>query len=277
MFKLDQESNSIGRRLVRAAALVLVLSVLALPAGAARLFTVDFDGDNMNDLDGSDDLQFSFAAGGGQVDGFVRAVNITGVNRAALTNEIAFYQDFLGNFPGGADFDQMDTLIFDVVLSGTSVAVDDIGVAVSTDPLYLNPDGAGYLNACTPGIPLGCRDNVPVGQLPDDVRNVAATPPSFPFPGFPGAAGFSYGFISNSLGDNLNAGETTIRLFVSWADPAGDPSSPLNQLDQKAKFTIRSGAFVQDFETDIVPEPGTALMVGLGLAMLAGARKRQRR
>lgn len=255
---------------------LLMALVFAGPAGAARLFTVDFNGNDINDLDGSDDVPINFTGSSGVVDGFIRAVNITNVGRAALSADITNYTDFSGSYPNGVGFGPgqfnftiMDTLIFDVVLNAGSAPIDEIGVAVTSDPLFLDPTGAGFLDECDPGIPLGCRSNVPApAQDPDAI---SLSPAFAPF--FPGAALFGYdkGGLS---GDNLEAGETSIRMFVSWEDLAGSPGTPLSRVNQTAVFMISSGTN-EDFFTDIVPEPTTGTMLGLGLIGLAfGARKR---
>ena len=207
---------------------------LAGPAGAqsAKLFTVDFSTDGVNDLDGSDDLPISFTGSSGVVDAEIRAVNVTGVDKTALTADIAFYVDFGGNFPGGADFTQMDTLIFDVVVKAGSAPIDEIAVSVATVPTGLDPDGAGYLNVCTPAVPLGCRSNVPVSQLPDSISLSSGG-------GFhPGASLFGFGKQTLSA-TNLEAGETSIRLFVAWED-FGGTDSPLG-TGQAVKFMMSSG------------------------------------
>jgi hypothetical protein len=238
------------------------------------LFTVDFNGNDINEIDGSDDMPFSFlgstgsgAGGSDLVSGEIRAVDITNVSPAALTADVASYVDFLGNFPGGADFTATDTLIFDVVLFAGSALLDEIGVAVGTDPSFLNPDGAGYLDPCTPGVPLGCSQNVPTSQLPDNIVLSGAFAPIFP-----GAALFEFDKLGLS-GANLEGGETGIRMFISWAD--NGPGSPLNRIDQTAVFMLSSGLNAQFF-TDIVPEPSTGLLVMVGLALMTGSRKQRR-
>ena len=70
------------------------------PAGA-KLFTVNFDGDLLNELDGSDDVPFSFTGssgidngcGAGVVCGEIRAVDVF-VDQTLLQATFAKYVDF---------------------------------------------------------------------------------------------------------------------------------------------------------------------------------------
>lgn len=269
MYKLPPVTGSNWMRIPLIAAIVLVALVLGNPAGAitAKLFTIDGNSNDVNDLDGSDDLNFSFAGSTGTVSGSIRAVDITSINRAALTADIAFYVDFLGNFPGGADLTQMDTLIFDVVLNAGSAPIDELGIAVGTVPLALDPDGAGYFDPCTPGVPLGCRSNVPVGQTPDAI----SLTPGGAF--FPGGVLFGFGKGTDSAA-NLEAGETSIRMFVAWED-FGSNGAPLSRIDMAATFMLSSGINGPNLTTDIVPEPGTGILLGVGLVLLAAVRNRR--
>ncbi len=268
-------------------ALIFVTVGFAGPAGA-KLFTVNFEPDLLNELDGSDDVPFSFTGssgidngcGAGVVCGEVRAVDIF-TNQLLLEATVAKYVDFLGNFPGGVDFLNMDVLIVDVVLFAGSAPVDEISIAVGSDPLGLDPDGGGYFLGCVTGLEIGCRNavtgggEIPVAGTQPDIQLEPGIPPvplfCPPSCGFPGAVEFS--FFKGAIGaGNLDAGETSVRLFLAYADTG--PQSPLSKAGQTAVFMISSGVN-HDVSSAIIPEPGTVSLLGFGLVVLALSRARR--
>jgi hypothetical protein len=223
---------------------------VAGPAGAAELFTIDANGDDLNDVDGSDDLPFSFLGSVGYVTGTIRAVDVSTVDEAALQATVDTYVDFTGSTP--LDFFAMDVLIVDVVLDPGSAPIDEIRIAVGTDPLGINPIGAGFFLDCATDEEEGCtgldRDGVafPVnGQTPYPTRAIYLEPGNV---FFPGAALFEFDRNVLSTG-NLEAGEVSRRLLVAWDDLG--PDAPLSGTLQVAEFLLSSG-INQDFFVDIV-------------------------
>lgn len=252
---------------------MFVLLALGLMATApadraeAKLFTIDANNNDINDLDGSDDLAFSFLADGSLVSGVIRAVDIQ-VSALTLEGDVEHYEDFSGF---GLDFTNMDVLIFDIVLDPGSRFVNLIGTGVMTDPVGLDPDGAGFFLGCDPGMPIGCAHNVPGGgETPDAFDDIFLDPGA---PTTPGLALFEYDATPPVSSGNLEGGETTRRLFVAWADPGNGAQTPLSKDGQKARWEFESGQFVGDISAAIVPEPATASLIGLGMTFLAIRRR----
>jgi hypothetical protein len=231
---------------------------VAGPAEAATLFTIDADGDDLNDVDGSDDLPFSFIGSLGYVTGTIRAVDVTTIDKAALQATVDTYVDFTGGTP--LDFFAMDILIVDVVLAVGSAPIDEIGIAVETDPLGIDPVGAGFFLDCVTGAEEGCTGldgggvAFPVnGQTPYLTNDIYLQPGNI---FFPGAALFEFDKNGLSTG-NLETGEVSRRLFVAWDDLGPDAS--LSGTLQVAKFMLSSGTnqdfFVEIVETEYLEPP----------------------
>jgi hypothetical protein len=234
-------------RNLRVSLFALLTGLLGIGISApahALFFTVDFSGDGFLQLDGSDDMPFSFTGTTGTgtptgvVSGKIRAVDLN-----ILPSDIAFQT-------GVSGFTNVDVLVFDVVLNANSAIVDQIGVAVGTSPAGLDPISAGYL--------------VGPGETTSPASGAGAT--TFVSGGgfFPGQYRFNFDLNLLAAG-NLQAGETSRRLFVTWTDTG--PNTPLWKL-QTATFMISSGTDT-DFMVTIVPEPGTLMLVGGGLMVLA--------
>ena len=64
------------------------------------------------------------------------------------------------------------------------------------------------------------------------------------------------------------------RVGIQESDD-GAKNSPLSKIDQMVNFMLSSGAGNQDFLSNIVPEPGTGLLLALGLSGLAIASRRR--
>ncbi len=239
-------------------ALLTAFLWLGMPTPAAALiFTIDGDGDGFLDLDGSDDVAFSFTgstgtgtAGSSLVSGTFRAVSIL-ISDSDIAAQV-----------GTTGFAGRDVLVFDVVLNAGSAIIDQIGVAVATNPVGLNPTGAGYLVG--PGETTAPTSTLGVG---------AAFGFNF-FSGFgvtPGSFRFNFGLDALNAG-NLSAGETTRRLFLTWADDGA--FKPL-EIGQTATFMMSSGTPDTNFLIKIVPEPDTLTLVAGGLLAFALWRRRR--
>lgn len=146
---------------------------------------------------------------------------------------------------GSVSFATHDVIVFALSLGVGSASVDYLGVGALATPILPNPMGVGTFNN-DPGTGLIAPGSVAVG----------------PFTTLRGDYDFS--------GDNLEAGETTVNLFVTY--------SPLNSalaLENTVNFTISSGTNFTAQST-LVPEPGTFVLVTTGLGILAARRRRER-
>ncbi len=146
-----------------------------------------------------------------------------------------------------AGFAGQDVFTFDITLSGLSADVNYIEVAVITSGFFgLDLQGAGYFSG-------------DAGQAPTTVI--------FDFIEFEG----DFDFSPPATG-TLNAGETTVRLFVTYG-----PGSTM-QIGDLVNIFFSPGSGAGDFmvQGTIIPEPSTLLLVGGGLAAL-GIRASRRR
>ena len=224
--------------------LALALSLGAASAAEARVFTLDFNDNGVLELDGSDDLPFSFCGtsginpqpgcdgpGEGLVVGVIKAVDLF-IDPSDINVALALSD-------GTVDFATQDVFVFEVELLSLSGSVDEIGLGISTSPLFGFPDGAGVLTGAgvTPG-------------------SVTVSP-----------------FVTLSANwfftaTNLLAGQTTVRLFATYN------SSPVLNDTLTASFMISSGIDAS-FLSAIAPEPSAALL--LSLAGIGAALHRRRR
>jgi hypothetical protein len=251
---------------------MLAVGLLALgtagPAGAGKIFTIDGNSNDENDIGGDDDVAFSFmgttgsgAAGSSLVSGTIRAVDLS--SGTAMLAGVESYIDFVGGMPS-PNGTTMDFLVVDIVLDAGSALIDEIGMGVGgTNPVGTDPIGGGYFVGCDPGLPIGCAYNVLGGGETPYLTTAIILAPGSVF--VPGAALFGYDKL-NTSSDNLEAGETTRRLIVAYYDTG--PQAPLSKVGQEANFFFSSGVYSDPVFVDIVPEPGTGLLVGLGLTML---------
>lgn len=146
----------------------------------------------------------------------------------------------------------LDILFVELTLSAGSADVDQFGIA----GVGVLPVGMAYYAASGTQNPNG----IPVMEFPATV------------------ALFSFDHNGTSAG-NLEAGESTGILAVAYN--LGDlPPPGLNGgalLASTASFTLSSGAnFSVNALVVPVPEPGTALLMGLGLAGFAGMKRVRR-
>ena len=139
-----------------------------------------------------------------------------------------------------------DVFIFDMTLDAGSTAVDliRVGMGLSGADLTSNPKGAGIWTG-------------DAGEVPTTI--IASTVVL--------AADFQYALnLVNS--SNLQAGESTVRLFVTYQKASGGAGALVS--GQTATFMISPAGATTSFSVQgtIVPEPATLLLLGAGLAAL---------
>jgi hypothetical protein len=131
--------------------------------------------------------------------------------------------------------------------------MDALSVFVTSHPILGNPVGAGsFVDGGKQG---------PDGLILDPIISLV------PLLGT-GTATFEFDFGGSSAG-NLEAGETSVRLFLTFAN-----ETSLVEFDT-VSFMISAGT---DFtvQGQIIPEPGTMILLGSGLLGLAGWSRRKR-
>ena len=180
---------------------------------------------------------------GSGVTGTLNPVNAVG---GALGSEVT-----AGFF---TDYSLQDVLFVELVLSAGSADVDQFSIGGAG----VFPIGAAYYAAS------GTQD-------PNQTAGSAIE--------LPGSTGvFNFEHLATAAG-NLNAGESSGILAVSFALGDLPPTGigPGQILADTATFMISSGA---DFSFNAlvvpIPEQGTALLMGLGLAGLAGVKRTRR-
>jgi len=150
-----------------------------------------------------------------------------------------------------SDWNLQDILFVEIVLSGGSADVDQVamgGAGVSV------VGGAFYAD--------GGRQSPNDSDEPAIELNTTAV--------------FNFEHLATAAG-NLQGGETSTILAASFALGGLPPIGigPTNILADMATFMISSGAnFSVNALVVPIPEPGTAMILGLGLAGLASIRRR---
>jgi hypothetical protein len=149
------------------------------------------------------------------------------------------------------DWISQDILFVEIVLSGGSASVDQFGIG-----------GAGAFAVGGAFYADGGK------QSPNDADE--------PIISITSSALFNFDHLATSAG-NLQASETSTILAASFAlgdlPPIG--IGPTQILADMASFMISSGTnFSVEALVVPIPEPGTALILGLGLAGLATTRRR---
>jgi len=182
-------------------------------------------------------------AGSGVI-GTLNPVNVIG---AASGSQVT-----IGSYTTASDLG-IDVLLFELTLSPGSADVDQLGVG-----------GAGVF-------PIGGAYYAASGtQNPNQTAGSALELLS-------STVNFNFEHLSTAAG-NLQAGESTGILAVSFnlGDLPPPGIGPLQILADTATFMISSGAdfSINALVTPVIPEPGTALLIGLGLAGLAGRGRR---
>ncbi|MEE3327975.1 MAG: PEP-CTERM sorting domain-containing protein [Myxococcota bacterium] len=153
--------------------------------------------------------------------------------------------DPVGITAGSTSLATHDVIVFALSLSAGSASVDALGAGAFASPMLPNPMGAGAFNN-DPGTGLVAPGSVAVGS----------------FTTLRGDYNFS--------GDTIDAGETTVNLFVTYS-----PLDSALALGNTVNFTISSGTNFT-VQSTLIPEPGTFVLVATGLGLLAARRRRQR-
>lgn len=141
---------------------------------------------------------------------------------------------------GSTSFATNDVLVLRLTLDATSTTVDLVQIAAASTPFLGNPVGAGVFA---------------------DVGDQA--PGTVSVPAFAFRADFAF------PGGSLQAGESSTRLFVTFS-PAGSALA----AGRSVSVTLGSGLSFT-VQGTLVPEPGTAALLALGLGALAAHRRRR--
>lgn len=172
----------------------------------------------------------------------------------------------VGNFDGAAPNFTNDFLIFDVTLAAGSTPIDQITVSLTANggPPLGEPTTTGYFSDA---------GQAPNGTTAPHTQEITNDPliQIIPFPIGTGQGIFDFDWGGSSAG-NLQAGETTVRLFVIF-------STSMDLLENTAVGFMISPVGAADYtvQGQIIPEPGTILLLGSGLVALGMGQRRRRR
>lgn len=230
-----------------------LIALLAMPgSAAARLFTIM---DPLNPNPAGSPLYFNDAASGlaGHID---PVLSISGT---------------VGNYDGAAPNFTNDFFIFDVTI--TSGSMDQITVSLhkmSGAPLG-EPATTGYF------ADGGFQD--PNGVTAPYTKEVVNDPliQIVPFPIGTATGIFNFNFGGTGVGSQgvpagyVQTGETTVRLFVIYSSPTA-----LLEYDTASFMISPVGGSDFTVQGEIIPEPGTILLLGSGLVALGIGERRRR-
>ena len=146
---------------------------------------------------------------------------------------------------GSVSFESHDVIVFALSLNAGSASVDSIGAGAASAPILPNPMGAGSFNNDS-GTGLVSPDSVSVGSF-STLRG-------------------DYSFTL----DPVEANETTVNLFLTYS-----PLGSALDLGNTINFTLSSGTNFS-VQSTLVPEPGTSVLVALGLGLLSVVRRKAR-